>query len=317
MKTVLVLAGGPDLEREVSLASAAAVAGGLEKSKRFHVNHQIVDALRLDELRDLQGDVIFPVLHGSFGEGGPMQDLLVADGRPFVGSGPAAARLAMDKMATKLVAANMGIPTPGACVVNPRDSMCPLALPVVAKPVHEGSSVGLFVCKNESDWQATIKAIAKQALGAESRNFMVESCINGRELTVGIVGAQTLPIIEIVPTSGVYDYDAKYERDDTSYVIEPNISAGVKEQITSWSLKLARELGVKHVARVDFMLDDLNQPWLLEINTMPGFTDHSLLPKAALAMGKPMPDLCAQLVDLALGEHLEVQVVTDHLQEHA
>lgn len=297
---VLVLGGGPDAEREVSLNSAAGVAGGLRQSRRFEVIERTIGRLTLAELRSLPGDVVFPVLHGSFGEGGPLQDLLEADGRPYVGCRPHAARHAMDKLATKMTAARLGLNTAGAAVFNANDAECPMPLPVVAKPVHDGSSVGLYICKDRAAWDAAREAIIADLRAHPGRAYMVEPYIAGQELTVGLLDGRALPTINIVPAEGAYDYDAKYTRNDTRYVIDPPLPPGVDASLKQQAAALAKEMGVRHVARVDFILDGSGTPWLLEVNTMPGFTSHSLVPKAAAHAGMDMPTLCSRLVEMAI-----------------
>lgn len=304
--TVLVLGGGPDAEREVSLTSARFVAAGIEDSRRYRVHRQTIDRLTLAELRALPGDIVFPVLHGGWGEGGPLQDLLQADGRPFVGSRARAARHAMDKLATKLTAATLGIPTPAAHVFDPRDPVCPLPFPVVVKPIHEGSTVGLFVCTTEDEWASARAALERGNTAGDRRSSMIEPCIRGpgsgkaREFTVGLLDDHPLPIIEIIPADGLYDYEAKYTRNDTRYLLDPPLPPGVADEMQQATVTLAKAIGIRHVARADFMLDASGRPWFLEINTLPGFTDHSLVPKAAAHAGMPMAQVCAKLVDLAL-----------------
>jgi len=298
---VLVLAGGPDAEREVSLVGARCVADALAADPRFDVRHEVVGRLDAAALAALGGDVVFPVLHGPFGEGGPMQDLLEAGGRPYVGCGPRAARLAMDKAATKLAALRLGIATAEAAIFNPNDGESPLVLPVVLKPVHEGSSVGLHICRDAAQWEAARQAVLADLREHPRRVYLLEREIErGRELTVGLLDGRPLAPIEIRPAQGVYDYQAKYHRDDTRYDVSPALPAGVTERIQSQAAALASALGVRHLARVDFILDSAGVAWLLEINTMPGFTTHSLLPMAALHAGLPFAALCAKLVDLAL-----------------
>lgn len=293
MRSVLVLGGGPDAERPVSLASSRAVAEALGGGGAFDVEYRVIDRIDGSALAALPGDVVFPVLHGAFGEGGPLQDLLEADGRPYVGSEPGPARLAMDKMATKLVAAGLGMRTPEAAIVNPADDACPQGLPVIVKPIHEGSSVGLCVCRDESDWARAVAA-------GSDRPMMVERFIGGRELTVGLLDGSPLPTIQIIPAHGLYDYDAKYDRDDTRYVVGPDLDAGVERAMQRDAVRLARALGVRHLARVDFILDEQGMFHLLEVNTMPGFTAHSLVPKATAKTGIDMPELCARLVSMAV-----------------
>ncbi|MCC6285952.1 MAG: D-alanine--D-alanine ligase [Phycisphaerales bacterium] len=299
MTKVLVLMGGPDAEHEVSVQSGAGVAGALRASERVEVIERVIREMDLPSLRALPGEVIFPVLHGPFGEGGPMQDLLEADGRPFVGCRAPAARLGMDKLATKVLAATLGVPVLTAAVLNPGDTVCPIGLPAVIKPVHEGSSVGLHLCRDAQSWEGAIRDVFSEGRGAHRAN-MVERMASGRELTLGLLDGSALPLIEIIPASGVYDYEAKYTRDDTRYVVNPVLPLGVGERIARHGQMLSRAIGVRHLARVDFLLDGAGTAWCLEVNTLPGFTSHSLFPMAAAAVGLRMPDLCVRLVELAL-----------------
>ncbi|MBL9031547.1 MAG: D-alanine--D-alanine ligase [Phycisphaerae bacterium] len=300
MTTVLVLGGGPDAERDVSLKSAAGVADALRQSGTFSVEARTIDRLTLDSLRALPGDVVFPVLHGAFGEGGPLQDLLELDGRPYVGCRPRAARLAMDKLATKLAALAAAIPTADACVLNPKDDHSPVGVPAVVKPVHDGSSVGLHICPDLSAWNRARAAVADDQKKNPGRAYLVERYIAGKELTVGLLDGKALPLIHIAPAHGVYDYEAKYARDDTRYILDPDLPGNLASTIKGYAERLFAALGARHVSRADFILDHDDRPWLLEINTMPGFTSHSLVPKAAAHAGIPMPNLCARLVDMAL-----------------
>lgn len=298
MPSVLVLGGGPGAEREISLDSARGVAEALREAGH-EVHPATIGVPSIDELRAMPGEVVFPALHGSWGEGGPLQDLLELDGRPFVGSRAGAARLAMDKLATKLEAARAGLRTPASAVFNPDDDSCPIPLPVVIKPVHEGSSVGLMMCHEEQDWARAHERVRSGEFAG--RVFMVERLVRGRELTVGLLADArgvlgALPVVEIVPAEGIYDYEAKYTRGDTAYVVGPDLPDGLVVQLNGDSLRLAERIGVRHLARVDFMLDDAGVPWLLEVNTMPGFTATSLLPKAAARVGIDLPALVSRLV---------------------
>jgi D-alanine-D-alanine ligase len=300
MKTVLVLGGGPDAEREVSLNSSKAIADALRAGGCSKVEYKVIDRITAKELAALPGDVVFPALHGAFGEGGPLQDLMEAGGRPYVGCGPRAARLAMDKMATKLAASRAGIPTAEACVVNPKDDLIPFPAPFVVKPVHDGSSVGLHIVRAPSQWPAALAAVREDVQSKPGRVYMAERFIAGKELTVGLLDGRPLPIIHIAPADGPYDYEAKYTRDDTQYQLNPTLPAGAAERIQRDAVTLAEALSVRHLARVDFILDTQGRHWLLEINTLPGFTSHSLVPMAAKSIGLEMPALCLRLVELAL-----------------
>jgi D-alanine-D-alanine ligase len=310
MTRVVVLGGGPDAEREVSLNSSRCVVRALESAPGIDVAYEIIDRVSPEQLRKLPGEVIFPVLHGGYGEGGPLQDVLERDGRAYVGCGPEAARLAMDKLATKLAAAGLGIRTAPAGVFDARDGVCPFGLPAVLKPVHDGSSVGVHLCHEASRWEEARRTVIADMQAHPGRVYMVERLIKGRELTVGVLDpgsseGRALEIIEIQPAAEFYDYEAKYTRDDTRYVVGPQLPAGVKEQVQRSALELARAAGIRHLVRVDFLLDGAGIAWLLEMNTMPGFTEHSLLPMAARAAGAEMPALCASLVRWALRDRVQ------------
>ncbi|MGH7130540.1 MAG: D-alanine--D-alanine ligase family protein [Phycisphaerales bacterium] len=303
-QTVLVLGGGPDAEREVSIKSSTAVAEALKAAGKWSVHLEIIDKLTERQLEDLDGDVVFPYLHGPWGEGGPLQDLLEADGRPFVGSNARASRAAMDKVNTKAVALEHGIVTTPFWILNTRDPRCPCPLPVVIKPVHEGSTIGLHICTTHAQYAAAIDTIAAEQKRGLCRAYMIEPKVGGdqpaRELTVGVIDGEALPIIEIVPKDGLYDYEAKYIRNDTQYLVNPDLPEALAKKVKKSSIRLAKALGCRHIARVDFMLGHDDTPWMLEINTTPGFTDHSLVPKAARATGIEMPELCSRLVEMAL-----------------
>lgn len=308
LPTVLVLSGGPDAERDVSLKGAEAVTRALNESGEFRAEQRVIDRVTTDDLRAMQGDIVWPLLHGPWGEGGPLQDILEADGRPYVGCRPPAARLAMDKLATKLAAARASIFVPGGAVFNPRDAEPPIALPLIVKPNFEGSTIGLHICRTREQWDA-----AHSATVASGKPALVEPFIAGREITAGVLenehGLSALPLIEIAPKDGFYDYEAKYLRNDTRYIVEPDIDFELVHAIQRSTLTLANAIGVRHLARADFILpDEPNhrgriEPVLLEINTMPGFTDHSLVPMAAKHIGLDMPALCASLTRCALRDH--------------
>jgi len=313
MTRVLVLGGGPDAEREVSISSATAIHqacldAGLDATLK------IIDRPTLDEVRAWDTDVIFPALHGRFGEGGALQHLLEQTQHPFVGSRSQASRLAMDKIATKMIAARLSIPTPAAVIFDPCDtsrpeeSVCPLEFPVVIKPVADGSSVGLHICDNESEYFEAVKLVGAELAQNPKRVYMIERLVIGRELTVSVYedlsgNLLTLPIVEISPAEGVYDYDAKYTRSDTQYTTNPDIADGVAGGLSAHALRICIALGVQHLARVDFLLSDDGHWAILEVNTMPGFTPTSLLPMAAIENEMDLSKLCDHLVQCALKEH--------------
>ncbi len=298
LQTVLVLMGGPDAEREVSLMSGRAIAQAIRDTERFRVIEQIInteDASSLSAMmQDDAGnvDVVFPALHGPWGEGGPLQEILTQIGVPYIGSGPRASALAMNKVMTKSLLAGI-VPSPSSRQLMPNDE-CELDPPVVLKPIDDGSSVDMRICRTVEDIDT-----ARTALHPGRGALLAERFIEGRELTVGIICGEALPLIEIVPAVEFYDYDAKYERDDTRYILNPQVPPEVARQCAMYAIEAFHRLGCRDLARADFMLDDVG-PWFLEINTMPGFTSHSLVPMAASHAGMKMPDLCATLIDAAL-----------------
>lgn len=298
---VIVLAGGPDAEHEVSLMSAASIVAALETLDRFSVtSHVIPSRLDADDLRAIPGDVIFPALHGPWGEGGPLQTILDVDGRPYVGSGPAAASTAMDKLATKRLARQHNIATPECIEPRDEDAVRAFGPPAVLKPVLDGSSVDVIIARDAATLVEAYRDLASRRSG-----LMLERFIPGRELTVGIIGAEVRSLIEIIPAVDFYDYEAKYTRDDTRYDVSPDLPADVAAGLRRDALALFSEMGCRDLARVDFRFDDVTDPanpsWsMLEINTMPGFTSHSLVPMGEVAGGVTMEQLCERLIDLAL-----------------
>lgn len=305
LPTLLILAGGPDAEREVSLLSAAAITDALRASGRWVVHHQVIDRPTLADLRAMPGDVIWPALHGPWGEGGGIQDLLELDGRPYVGCRPHAARLAMDKVATKFFAQAAGARCAPTAVFNPRDEGCPLPFPIVLKPIFEGSTLGLHIVRNSAEWPA-----ARDAAARSGKPYLIEPFIKGTEITAGMIDRgegqgrlSTLPLIRITPADGLYDYEAKYTREDTRYEVDPPIDRSITQHIGEVTARITQSMGVRHLCRADYILDDEGTAWFLEVNTMPGFTSHSLVPKAARHVGIEMPELCAGLVERARSDH--------------
>jgi D-alanine-D-alanine ligase len=300
---VLVLGGGPDAERSISITSATAVHGACVRAG-LHVELLIIDRPEQGEVDSWAGRTVIPVLHGRFGEGGGLQRMMSAAGLRYVGCHAPAARLAMDKMGTKLAASRVSVPTAPASIIDPGDDASPVGLPAVIKPVADGSSVGLHICKTPAQWADAIEAVRLDQIAHPHRAYMVEPMITGRELTAPLLGhpdgsLRALALVEIAPAGGVYDYEAKYARDDTRYTVSPHLAEGMTGRIKDLAIRVGRALGVRHLARVDFMLPERGDPVLLEVNTMPGFTPTSLLPMAALAEGMEMPALVKHLVQLA------------------
>jgi D-alanine-D-alanine ligase len=294
----LVLKGGPDAEHDVSMMSAAEVAAALRSAPDIEVIELEVSTPTASELAAHAPDVVFPVLHGPFGEGGPMQEILESMRVAYVGCRPRAAAIAMDKVLTKTLASEMGVATPSSRELR-RGEPIDLDPPMVIKPANEGSSVGLSICSSVADAER-----AAERLFMMGKRVLAERYIRGREVTVGIIegarGTEILPTIEIIPSVSFYDYEAKYHRDDTHYLLDPPLPPGVAEELARATRAVWERLGCRDLARADFLVETLpdgrSVPWFLEINTMPGMTTHSLVPKAAAHRGIPMSELCAGLV---------------------
>lgn len=249
-------------------------------------------------------DCVFIALHGGSGEDGTLQALLDLSGVAYTGSGVLASALAMDKYRAKLLFSAVGIPTPrtifygseGGALEYCRDSECEdLQYPVVVKPNAEGSTFGLTLA---SDYNALIEGV--RVAGECDRNILIEDYIPGRELTVAILGGEPLPVIEIVPKSGLYDYRAKYTVGESEYVCPAVLDAYVEAEVKEYAGLAYEVLGCSSYARVDFRLNPQNELFCLEVNTLPGMTATSLVPKAARAAGMSFEQLLERLIQLAL-----------------
>ena len=289
--TITVLAGGPSNERDVSLTSGRAVAAALKDAGH---------AVRLadvtpDDLSALNApaDVIFPVLHGAWGESGELQAILEARGLAFVGSGSAASRLGMDKAATKRAWLDAGLPTPAFQLLT-SPTLKTVAGPCVVKPVGGGSSIDCFLKRCEPEGTCDVEGPTNYLLAKYGR-CMVEQLVDGYELTVGILFDRPLPPIWVDPGDGQwFDYNSKYSVDGAAHRFNLPPAADVAE-IRRICLKAHRVVGCRDLSRVDLMLDRGGRVQLLEINTMPGFTGRSLLPDAARQSGINFVALCDAL----------------------
>jgi D-alanine-D-alanine ligase len=294
--SITVLYGGPGSEREVSLKSGSAVAAALESLG--HAVHRV--DLRPEDLSAIERpvDVVFIALHGTFGEDGRLQQILDQRGVRYCGSGAAASALAMDKVAAKCRFIEEEIPTPTFDVVTADrisrvlESRTP---PLVVKPVAEGSSVDCRLARGATELRQCL-----QDLTARHGRCLLEQYISGLELTVGVLGDQPLPPIQIRTRRSFYDYQAKYLDNDTEYLFDIVLPREVLEQVKTLSVRAHKALGCRDFSRVDWMVDAVtHQPYALEVNTIPGFTDHSLLPKAAERAGLTFAALCQRIIDLA------------------
>lgn len=287
---VAVLKGGPSSEREISLRSGAAVAAGLREAG-YAVQEIDVTAPVLELPPDVEA--VFIALHGEFGEDGQVQALLEKSGIPYTGSGPAASRRAFDKRLSKAVFVDAGIPTPAYEILTPTQQRG-LPLPLVVKPPRQGSTIGVSRVFAEADWSGALAAACKY-----DQEVLVEEFIPGRELTVGIVGDEALPLIEIVAPDGWYDYDAKYRAGGSRHLLPAPLDGATAERCGTLALQAFRALGCRGFARVDFRLRPDGQLFVLELNNIPGFTETSLLPEAARAAGWTFSALCDRIMSLA------------------
>jgi len=299
-----VLMGGCSSEREISLRSGEAVYTAL-KERGCQVAK--IDIPTEDEkaiirlLKESLIQVAFITLHGRLGEDGRIQAILEKVGLPYTGSGIEASQRALNKILTQDLLMKKQIPVPKFQVVRQKDNFSGDLLfeqfndsPFVVKPASEGSSIGITIVRERKETQSAL-ALAFQ-YGEE---VLVERFIAGRELTVGILDQEALPVIEIRPKEAFFDFHAKYQAGTTEYLIPAPLSQDMAARIQTIAVQAHRALGCRHLSRVDVILDEHQQPFVLEINTIPGFTKTSLLPKAAAARGISFPDLCFKLTRLA------------------
>ncbi|MBW8907237.1 MAG: D-alanine--D-alanine ligase [Betaproteobacteria bacterium] len=292
---VAVLLGGRSAEREVSLKSGGMVLKAL-RSRGVDAHPFDPKERGLDELAREKFNRAFIALHGRFGEDGTMQAILEWLGIAYTGSGVLASALAMDKLRTKRIWTAEGLPTAPHVVLDKKTSLLAVAkklgLPLFVKPANEGSSVGMTKVKRAGELEEAFALAVNY-----DPVVLAEKFIDGPELTVAIVGQEALPIIRIETPREFYDYEAKYLASDTRYLVPCGLSKTKEEQLQALSLKAFQALGCRGWGRVDLMLDRRGKPYLLEINTSPGMTDHSLVPIAARAVGLSYEDLCVKVLE--------------------
>ena len=298
MKRIAVLCGGKSAEREVSLKTGTAVVAALQN--RGYETHR-VDAVSdlTGQLSRLKPDAAFVALHGRWGEDGTIQGLLEMLSIPYTGSGVLASALAMDKVLTKVVLRAAGIPTPDFQRLDPSTVDCTVELepPLVVKPNREGSTVGVTVVRRVEELAGALAA----AFG-HGTEALAEVFVAGREVTVGFLDGAPLPVVEIVPEGGFYDYEAKYTPGRTRYLCPAPLGDELMARVSEVAEAANRALGCSGSSRVDLIVDDEGTPWVLEVNTIPGMTPTSLLPKAAAAAGIGFDELVERIL---LGARLQ------------
>jgi len=291
---IVVMLGGPSAEREVSLRTGTAVARALR-----NLGHTVaeLDPKSRDWVLPLPTDAVFLALHGTYGEDGTVQEKLDELGVPYTGCGAEASRLAFDKVLTKQRCLEAGVATASFFVVDSPVTPWPRGWqpPVVVKPVRQGSSVGLQFVERVADWSGALH----EAFRFDT-HLLVEEKIEGRETTVGILDGEALPVVEVRPKQGSYDYQNKYTAGATEYFCPAPFSCDITARIQMAALGAFRAIGGRDYARVDVMVRANGEPLVLEVNTLPGMTETSLLPKAAAAAGMTYEALCQRMIELAL-----------------
>jgi len=295
-KKIAVLMGGPGSERDVSLATGRGVSKALRS-----LGTQVVEIDVQDENFQLSDDtdLAFLTIHGTFGEDGQLQRILERRGIAYTGDSVEGSEIAFDKIRSKEKFRDHGVTTPVWEVIRPGQNPT-IPLPVVVKPPREGSTVGVVIVKSEGEIESAISEAARYG-----RELLIEKFVSGRELTIGILGEQALPILEIIPKGGFYDFNNKYPflnpqaGGGAEHVCPAKIDAAKTREIQELALRAFRAVGLQVYGRVDAILSESGQPFILEINTIPGMTEASLLPEAAAAAGISYVDLCARIIALS------------------
>ena len=289
-RPLVVLKGGPGSERSVSLDSGSAVAAALRSAGAIVKEIELAGT----EFEIPAGtELVFNLIHGTFGEDGELQSLLEQQGIPYTGEGSSESRVAFDKILTKQGLEKVGVPTPRWEILRAGEQPS-LPLPIVIKAPKQGSSVGVYLIHTEEQ-------IAPALTGCllHGEEILVEELVSGRELTIGILGNEALPVVEILPREGFYNYANKYTKGATEYLVPAPLSLIETETVQRVALAANRALGLKVYCRVDILLTP-SGPTVLEINTIPGMTETSLLPKAATASGLDFTALCLKIASLSI-----------------
>jgi D-alanine-D-alanine ligase len=301
LKIAIVL-GGSSSEKDISILTGFSVAEALSGKYDTEVIHIGSDISILPE-KLLGANLVFNALHGGIGENGDIQSFFDLHHISYCGSGAKASRLAIDKHLSKMIARSESIPTPEWILLKSDNYSTQLLnqnsikfnFPYIVKPADEGSTVGLSLVNQEDGINDAINLAGKH-----STNILIEEYIPGRELTVGILGSKPLPIVEIISDNDLYDYDCKYTEGKSQYRVPAELPEKITRKIQDDALKIHKALGCRHYGRVDFRLNEKNEHYFLEINTLPGMTSTSLLPMAAQAAGLDFPELVDTIIKIAV-----------------
>ncbi len=300
-RRIAVLFGGPSSERAISIRSANAVRAAL---RRMGIPHQAMDLTPrvCEPLRRHKINLAFLTTHGTLGEDGRLQGLLDVLGIPYTGSGVMASALAMHKPTAKRLFQSAGLATPPWAVLPKGEAVLPrdagLSLPLVVKPASQGSAVGITLART----MAAFRAGLQKSWRLED-DALVEAYVPGTEITVGLLGDQILPVVEILPAHAFYDFHSKYAPGGSRHILPARLAPAVQHKAQEMAAMAFHALGCRHVGRVDLIVDKRGRPTLLEVNTLPGLTDTSLLPDAARAVGLDFDALVVRLLDLAAREN--------------
>ena len=299
---ISILYGGTSAEHKVSIQTGLAIAEAIKNDHNLDMINLDAEIYNAPQLL-LDAHLVFNALHGGDGENGSIQTFLDLHHIPYTGSGAKACKIAMDKNITKLIAKSINVRTPNWILIK-RDKLTGLKLqdnqspkfsyPYVVKPSNEGSTFGLSIVNIESELEEAISLAAE--FGDE---IIIEEFIPGRELTIGIIGNKPLPILEIKPNHDLYDYECKYTEGMSEYIVPAELPDSLARSISKDALSIYQTIGCRHYARADFRLNEKGEHFLLEINTLPGMTSTSLLPKAANSVGLAFPELIDTIIKLA------------------
>ena len=294
MKKIAVLMGGTSNERKVSLESGKNVAEALASLGKYEVIPVILESDDLSALPE-GVDAVYIALHGGWGENGGVQAELNRRKIPYTGPGAMSSRIAMDKIKTKMVLELKGVPTAPWSLASKGTPSSPLPLPVVVKPPSDGSSVGISKVSSPEEWERALEA-ALAAQGGKGE-VLVEEFIPGREMTVGVINGEALPAIEIVAKNGWYGFDEKYISNETRY---PFLEDGpLLEKLQKMAVEAYNAIGCRSVTRIDFRVSPVGRIYVLELNTSPGFTSHSLVPMAGMKTGLDFAGVCEKILSTA------------------
>lgn len=302
-KKIIVIMGGPSKEADVSRRTAGAICKALQEKGYVAETLELNPTTVLDDIKAMKGDIVFNALHGKFGEDGALQGLLEISGIPYTGSGIAACAVSMNKKISKQILESEGISTARTSYFDYRwmtqeEVLAEIAknftYPVVVKAASQGSSIGVYIVHTKEELETALEDVK-----VFDTQFIVEQFLSGGEFTVGVLNGKALPVVKIEPHSGAYDYTSKYTTGATEYLCPAPISKELTEEMQRLAERTYAAFSCEGVARVDIMTDTVGKPYVLELNSIPGMTETSLVPKEAKAMGMDFASLCEAILESA------------------